>query len=67
MSLNTSLNEDHDKTRHFEVSNNKLIIRKPRFEDDGTYLCTDPATKESAEIHVVGKQDNIHLIVVLKA
>lgn len=51
--------KDEKKNPRYEISGNKLIIKKLTFEDDGKYTCTDPETKESAEINVVGKQDNV--------
>lgn len=51
--------KDDKKNNRFEFNGNKLIIKKLSFDDDGKYECTNPATKESAEINVVGKQDNV--------
>lgn len=49
------LKDDHGS--RYEIKDNKLIIKRLTFEDDGKYICSNPDTKESAEINVVGKHD----------
>lgn len=56
--LSKQISLDDKKAVRYEIKDNSLIIKKLTFEDDGKYECFNPETKESADINVVGKQDN---------
>lgn len=65
-------NVPHLKDEHgsrYEIKDNSLIIKRLLFEDDGKYICSNPDTKESAEINVVGKRDkhfiDTHLMITI--
>lgn len=45
------LKDEHGS--RYEIKDNSLIIKRLLFEDDGKYICSNPDTKETAEINVV--------------